>query len=204
MVDGRIASRIQEEMEKSAELDAKDDRGLVGAITKATPPHVQPADINRINLLSVAITNNPESTSTAAPPSSQSPRMLILSVSPDASTSYIPLMNSIFAAQKLKVKIDVCKVFGTDTVFFQQAAYLTGGSYLVLERRDALLQYLSMCFLPPVSLRKTLATPSQDKVDFRAACFCHKKVVDDVMLDLRVGYSPPSSIALSPDLCYHH
>lgn len=34
MVDGRIASRIQEEMEKSAELDAKDDRGLVGAITK--------------------------------------------------------------------------------------------------------------------------------------------------------------------------
>ncbi|KIO32241.1 hypothetical protein M407DRAFT_66889 [Tulasnella calospora MUT 4182] len=172
MVDGRIASRIQEEMEKSTDLDGKTDRGLVGAITKAL------CHINRVNLLSVALTNNPESTSAMAPPSSQSPRMLILSISPDASTSYIPLMNSIFAAQKLKVKIDVCKIFGSDTVFLQQAAYLTGGSYLVLERRDALLQYLSMCFLPPASLRKVLATPSQDKVDFRAACFCHKKVVD--------------------------
>ena len=29
------------------------------------------------------------------------PRILILSVSPDASNSYIPIMNSIFSAQKL-------------------------------------------------------------------------------------------------------
>jgi len=29
------------------------------------------------------------------------PRILILSVSPDASNSYIPVMNSIFSAQKL-------------------------------------------------------------------------------------------------------
>lgn len=41
-----------------------------------------------------------------------------------------------------KVTIDVCKVYGSDTVFLQQAAHLTGGSYIHLEKRDALLQYL--------------------------------------------------------------
>lgn len=41
-----------------------------------------------------------------------------------------------------KVIIDVCKVYGEDTVFLQQAAHLTGGSYVSPSRRDALLQYL--------------------------------------------------------------
>ena len=96
-----------------------------------------------------------------------------------------------------KVTIDVCRVFGEETVFLQQAAHLTGGSYIYLERRDALLQYLMVCslrlqlkavpthlsfhqmsFLPPPSLRHIIAVPRQDKVDFRAACFCHKNIVD--------------------------
>lgn len=69
-------------------------------------------------------------------------------------------MNSIFSAQKLvrrlaldrirlltahvwqKVTIDVCKLFGADSVFLQQAAHLTGGSYIQVERPDSLLQYL--------------------------------------------------------------
>ena len=70
-------------------------------------------------------------------------------------------MNAIFSAQKLashglsdhlqcflfyfflqKITIDVCQLTGSDTVFLQQAAHLTGGSYIFMERRDALLQYL--------------------------------------------------------------
>ena len=43
--------------------------------------------------------------------------------------------------------IDVCKVYGPDTVFLQQAAHLTNGSYIYLERRDALLQNLIVIFL---------------------------------------------------------
>ncbi|KAN0124321.1 Transcription factor Tfb4 domain containing protein [Russula decolorans] len=35
-----------------------------------------------------------------------------------------------------------------------------------------------MSFLPPPSLRHIIAVPRQDKVDFRAACFCHKNIVD--------------------------
>lgn len=67
-------------------------------------------------------------------------------------------MNAIFSAQKLvgpfspyrptslhpsqKVTIDACQLFGPEAVFLQQAAHLTGGSFIQLERRDALLQYL--------------------------------------------------------------
>lgn len=35
-----------------------------------------------------------------------------------------------------------------------------------------------MSFLSPPSIRKVLAIPTQDKIDFRAACFCHKNIVD--------------------------
>jgi len=87
-------------------------------------------------------------------------------------------MNSIFSAQKLKVTIDVCKLYGPSTVFLQQAAHLTGGSYLSIKTRQALFQYLFTCFLPPSGLRRLMAVPTEDKVDFRAACFCHKKIID--------------------------
>ena len=101
-----------------------------------------------------------------------------------------------FLKMPQKVTIDACQVFGPDTVFLQQAAHLTGGAYLYMERRDALLQYLivslsisnstfnphlsffKMTFLPPSSIRKVLAIPTQDKIDFRAACFCHKNIID--------------------------
>ncbi|KII92795.1 hypothetical protein PLICRDRAFT_37587 [Plicaturopsis crispa FD-325 SS-3] len=143
-----------------SELDALDDSveeapcHLVGALTKAL------CYINRI----ASTTHDP--------------RILILSVSPDLSSAYIPMMNAIFSAQKLHVTIDICKIYGPDTVFLQQAAHLTGGSYIYLERRDALLQYLIMSFLPAPTIRKIVSVPTQDKIDFRAACFCHKNIVD--------------------------
>lgn len=51
-------------------------------------------DINRITHVPTA--NAPED-----PAAHVDPRILILSVSPDLSTAYIPVMNSIFSAQKL-------------------------------------------------------------------------------------------------------
>ena len=139
--------------------------GLVGAITKAlccafsnynNPLIVWTfrADINRI-------TNSGSSSSerTEEVAMFPDPRILIISISPDQSPSYIPIMNAIFSAQKLvrwllshrgarshdssqKVTIDVCKLLGDDSVFLQQAAHLTGGSYIHVERPDGLLQYL--------------------------------------------------------------
>ncbi|KAJ3092229.1 RNA polymerase II transcription factor B subunit 4 [Quaeritorhiza haematococci] len=105
-------------------------------------------------------------------------RVLIISVSPDSPSQYIPLMNSIFSAQKMNVPLDVCKLFGKDTVFLPQAAYITGGSYLTVEKPDVLVQYLLYAFLPGKNMRQTLILPSKEGVDFRAACFCHKKTVN--------------------------
>lgn len=62
-----------------------------------------------------------------------------MSVTPDSSSQYIPMMNSIFASQKQNVTIDVLKVFGDDTVFLQQAAHLTKGIYFGLGSSDELL-----------------------------------------------------------------
>ena len=92
--------------------------------------------------------------------------------------------------------IDVCKIYGPNAVFLQQACHLTSGSYYKLAKRSGLLQYLIVChtvhhslnytdycmtkmaFLPGPTARKYLIAPTQEEVDLRAACFCHRKVVD--------------------------
>ncbi|TCD71260.1 RNA polymerase II transcription factor B subunit 4 [Steccherinum ochraceum] len=159
---------ILDRVEELGEPEEESPLGLVGALTKAL------CYINRAtNVPSSAPGGRAEEATSFA-----DPRILIISVSPDQPSAYIPIMNSIFSAQKLKVTIDVCKIYGPESVFLQQAAHLTGGSYILLERPDALLQYLTMSFLPPPAIRQLLSVPTQDKIDFRAACFCHKNIVD--------------------------
>ncbi|KAF3936274.1 hypothetical protein ABW19_dt0206804 [Dactylella cylindrospora] len=104
-------------------------------------------------------------------------KILVVSVTPDPAMQYIPIMNSVFAAQRLKIPIDVCKLRDT-TVFLQQAADATGGVYIEPEHPMGLLQYLMMGFLPDHLSRQSLILPTKVDVDFRAACFCHKKVLD--------------------------
>ena len=104
-------------------------------------------------------------------------RILIISVSGDLANQYIPVMNSIFAAQRKKIPIDILKLAG-DTVLLQQASDTTGGVYMKPDRPQGLLQYLMMAYLPDATARTSLVVPSAGGVDFRAACFCHRKVVD--------------------------
>ncbi|KAK6345859.1 RNA polymerase II transcription factor B subunit 4 [Orbilia blumenaviensis] len=104
-------------------------------------------------------------------------KILVVSVTPDPANQYIPVMNSIFASQRLKVPIDVCKLQNA-TVFLQQAADATGGVYMEPEHPQGLLQYLMVGFLPDHLARRSLILPTKVDVDFRAACFCHKKVMD--------------------------
>ncbi|KAJ7497468.1 TFIIH subunit Tfb4/p34 [Mycena latifolia] len=170
VVDSTVVQRITSELDSLEEHEEKAPTALVGALVKAL------CYVNRITLPPSA--NSKAQANGFHPGVLPDPRILILSVSPDLSTSYIPIMNAIFSAQKLKATIDVCQIYGPNTVFLQQAAHLTGGSYIFLERRDALLQYLIMSFLPPPAIRKTLSVPTQEQVDFRAACFCHKKIID--------------------------
>ncbi|KAK7053466.1 RNA polymerase II transcription factor B subunit 4 [Paramarasmius palmivorus] len=169
LVDATVVQRIAEVLDQGGS-DMEEPAALVGALTKAL------CYINRLTIEANATTAS--SSEAPEPVALPDPRILILSVSPDLTSSYIPIMNSIFSAQKLKVTIDACQIAGPENVFLQQAAHLTGGSYIYAERREALLQYLTMALLPPPSVRKTIAVPTQDKIDFRATCFCHKNIVD--------------------------
>ncbi|KFY64399.1 hypothetical protein V496_03290 [Pseudogymnoascus sp. VKM F-4515 (FW-2607)] len=104
-------------------------------------------------------------------------RILVISVSGDLAHQYIPIMNTTFAAQRLRIPIDILKLSG-DTVFLQQASDATNGTYMQLRNPQGLLQSLMLGFLQDQSARTHLISPTQEVVDFRAACFCHRNVVD--------------------------
>ncbi|KAJ2399986.1 RNA polymerase II transcription factor B subunit 4 [Coemansia sp. RSA 2530] len=107
-------------------------------------------------------------------------RILVLSAADDSPREYISLMNTIFAAQRMSVLIDICKVFGGDSVFLQQAAEITGGNYLKVDTAggESMLQTLMFTCLADHYTREVLAAPTNETIDFRATCFCHKRVVD--------------------------
>ncbi|RMX41649.1 hypothetical protein pdam_00008901 [Pocillopora damicornis] len=104
-------------------------------------------------------------------------RIMVLKAAPDVSTQYMPIMNCIFAAQKSNTVIDAC-VVDEHSGFLQQAADITGGMYLKVPQTLALLQYLLWVFLPEPTVRDQLILPSSMHIDYRAACFCHRRLVD--------------------------
>jgi transcription initiation factor TFIIH subunit 3 len=63
------------------------------------PIFTRTTDVNRITL--PPSSNSKAQANGFHPGVLPDPRILILSVSPDLSTSYIPIMNAIFSAQKL-------------------------------------------------------------------------------------------------------
>ena len=158
---------------------------LAGALTLSL------SYINKHTLaLSSNPTSNPASTATSTTNSGKDPsspaatlqsRILVISVSSDLSFQYIPIMNCIFAAQRLRIPIDTLSLsLSSPSTFLQQASDATSGTYLTPSSPlhvHGLLQYLLMAFLPDSFARKSLVPPSKVDVDFRAACFCHKKVV---------------------------
>ncbi|KAI0823641.1 transcription factor Tfb4 [Trametes gibbosa] len=166
-LDATIMNALAERLESLSDEMEETPIGIVGCLTKAL------CYINKNTTASSTSESGRESST-----NSVDPRILVLSVSPDQSSTYIPIMNAIFSAQKLKVTIDICKLFGAENVFLQQAAHLTGGAYVQVEKTDALLQYMMMSFLPPPAIRQLISVPTQDRVDFRAACFCHKRIVE--------------------------
>jgi transcription initiation factor TFIIH subunit 3 len=40
------------------------------------------------------------------------------------------------------IPLDVCKIYGEEAAFLQQASNITGGVYVMVENPQALLQYL--------------------------------------------------------------
>ncbi|KAI1124127.1 TFIIH subunit Tfb4/p34 [Nemania abortiva] len=122
---------------------------------------------------------NPTTAPSATPPAPNiHARILVVSVSQSEPAQYIPTMNAVFAASHARIPIDTLALYDAPT-FLQQAAFITGGVFLSAAANPrGLLSYLMFGFLADVDARATLVTPTQHAVDFRAACFCHRNVVD--------------------------
>ncbi|XP_077232147.1 uncharacterized protein LOC143866862 [Tasmannia lanceolata] len=112
-------------------------------------------------------------------------RILIVSCSVQVdsyASQYMNLMNAFFAAQKTSVPIDSC-VFMKEENFkrgsiIEQGCDLTGGHYLNVPDIAGNLEYLLWIFSPNNTVRETLLLPERRKATHRAACFCHRKIID--------------------------
>ncbi|CAY68643.1 TFIIH subunit [Komagataella phaffii] len=104
-------------------------------------------------------------------------KMLVISISDDSTQQYVPFMNCIFSAQKMKVSIDVCKM-GPDSSFLQQASDVTNGVYMLIKNVHGLIQYLTTALFIDPSLRPIMVLPTNSDLDFRASCFVTNKVID--------------------------
>ena len=155
-------------------------------LSTSGPSSTQSAQTTGFNYSDPNSSTNTSDAKAGAAPGSLTSRILILSASPDNSAQYIPTMNAIFAAQRLGIPIDVLTLASAST-FLQQAADATGGIHLARTTpvsHAGLLQTLMLGFLPDPTARQNLILPAQASgsgaggVDFRAACFCHRRIVD--------------------------
>ncbi|KAF7548900.1 hypothetical protein G7046_g8513 [Stylonectria norvegica] len=111
------------------------------------------------------------------PPPTLKGRILVISVSDSEPAQYIPTMNAVFAAAHAQVAIDTLSLCG-DPTFLQQACFNTNGTFIAATHPQGLLTYLMFGLIADTEARESLIAPTHDSVDFRAACFCHGKVVD--------------------------
>lgn len=123
-----------------------------------------------------------------------SSRILVIKGSEDNPAQYMNFMNTVFSAQKQNVVMDGC-ILGKDSSLMQQACDITGGTYLKLPSINGLLQYLLCVFLPDPDVRHKFILPARVQVDYRAACFCHRNLIDigyvcSVCLSIFCSFSP--------------
>ncbi|KAG8227187.1 hypothetical protein J437_LFUL003393 [Ladona fulva] len=129
------------------------------------------------------------------PPSTKvNSRILVVTASGDSASQYMNYMNVFFTAQKRNIVIDVCSL-DQEPGLLQQGCDITGGLYLRIPQIQGLLQYLLWVFLSDPPIRKKLVLPPPVKVDYRAACFCHRELIDigyvcSVCLSIFCKFSP--------------
>lgn len=105
-------------------------------------------------------------------------RILVVSADDTDDLKYIPIMNSIFAAQKIKTSIDVAKLGSKNSSYLQQASDATNGVYLQIDDPKGLIQVLSSAFFIEPSVRPLFILPTNSNVNYRASCFVTGKSVD--------------------------
>lgn len=110
-------------------------------------------------------------------------RLLCLLGTPDVAAQHVGVMKAIFAAKRFGAIVDACMLGHVGSSYLQQAAHLTGGSYLKPAHPRALAATLLEGFGSGPQIREVVAghVPGAEEgggagqaVDLRASCFCHK------------------------------
>lgn len=172
-IESTVMASLQKLMSETTQKDLDESTTqLSGALTLALC-HINKASQALGSTASMAGGGPPNTT---APPPLKG-RILVVSVSDSEPAQYIPTMNAVFAAAHAQVAIDTLALAG-DATFLQQACFNTDGTFLAVSNPQGLLTYLMFGLVADTEARKLLITPTHDTVDFRAACFCHGKVVD--------------------------
>ncbi|KAI9896414.1 hypothetical protein N3K66_008586 [Trichothecium roseum] len=185
-IEAIVLRSIKRIIEETTSQDlACETTKLSGALTLA---------LSHINKVSQSLTSSASATATTLPGSTTAAteaaaaaaqaqastfraRILVLSVSDSEPSQYIPTMNAVFAAAHNGVAVDTLSLCG-DSAFLQQASFNTGGSFITARNPQGLLSYLMFGLIADTEARASLIIPTNDTVDFRAACFCHGNVVD--------------------------
>ncbi|KAG2731430.1 hypothetical protein G9P44_005846 [Scheffersomyces stipitis] len=118
-------------------------------------------------------TSNPSNSIT-----SMKSRILIVTANDEDDVKYIPVMNSIFAAQKMRTSIDIAKLGFEDSSYLQQAADATNGIYFHVHDPRGIVQTLTSAFFIEPSIRPFIILPTNSNVNYRASCFVTGKSVD--------------------------
>ncbi|CAH2350400.1 general transcription and DNA repair factor IIH subunit Tfb4p [[Candida] railenensis] len=105
-------------------------------------------------------------------------RVLIITANNESDVNYIPIMNAIFAAQKMRLPIDVAKLGSHNSAYLQQACDTTNGIYLHIENPQGLIQVLCTAYFVEPSIRPLLILPTNANTNYRASCFITGKSVD--------------------------
>ncbi|XP_027593398.1 general transcription factor IIH subunit 3 isoform X2 [Pipra filicauda] len=174
-INDAIAEEIKDLMTKTEMKGQQTETLLAGSLAKA---------LCYINKMSKEVKANQEMKS----------RILVIKAAEDSTLQYMNFMNVIFAAQKQSILVDAC-VLDSDSGLLQQACDITGGIYLKVPHMPSLLQYLLWVFLPDQEQRSQLVLPPPVHVDYRAACFCHRNLIEigyvcSVCLSIFCNFSP--------------
>ncbi|KAH6896934.1 TFIIH subunit Tfb4/p34 [Thelonectria olida] len=173
-IESEVLASLRKLMDRTSEADLSNTTTqLSGALTLAL------CHINKATQALCSPTANLEDSHKAtgnAPPTLRG-RILVVSVSDSEPSQYISTMNAVFAAAHQQVAIDTLSLCG-DPTFLQQACFNTNGTFLAVEHPHGFLTYLMFGLIADTEARESLVSPTHDTVDFRAACFCHGRVVD--------------------------
>lgn len=123
-------------------------------------------------------------------------RAVVISITPIMGSEHGSLMNLFFSAAKQSICVDVVSM-GDDFTggILQQAADITGGSFLHAKKPQTLLKILMTNMLTDPTHRAVFSKLSHNSVDYRASCACHHQLVSSgwvcsICLSVLCQYTP--------------